>query len=148
MQIEQLYREVVLSHNKAQKNRRHLANASVSEHGVNPSCGDDITLELEITSDHRIRDISFVGSGCAISQASASILADLVRGKSVLEAKELFDLFFQMIEGDEADPRLLEASVFSAMAHMPARIRCAVLGWRTLEKALAPYWNEERQEPR
>lgn len=144
MQIEELYREVVLSHNRSQKNRRHLAKPSVTEHGVNPSCGDDITLEIDITEEGIIRDISFTGSGCAISQASVSILADLVRGKSVLKAKELFDLFFKMIEGDEADPRLLEASVFSAMAHMPARIKCAALGWRTLEKALEPYWEEKK----
>ncbi len=144
MQIEELYREVVLSHNRSQKNRRHLAQPSIAEHGVNPSCGDDITLELDISEEGMIRDISFVGSGCAISQASVSILADLVRGKSVLEAKELFDLFLTMLEGDEADPRLLEASVFSAMAHMPARIKCAALGWRTLEKALALYWKKEQ----
>ncbi|MDY0288133.1 MAG: SUF system NifU family Fe-S cluster assembly protein [Sphaerochaeta sp.] len=143
MQIEELYQEVVLSHSRSPKNRRHLTNPSVSEHGVNPSCGDDITLELDITEDQVIRDVSFTGSGCAISQASVSILADLIRGKSIREAKELFDLFFQMIEGNDADPKLVEASVFSAMAHMPARIKCAALGWRTLEEALVPYWKEE-----
>lgn len=143
MQIEALYQEVVLSHSRSQKNRRHLIKPSVVEHGVNPSCGDDITLELDITEEQVIRDISFSGFGCAISQASVSILADLVRGKSIQEAKELFDLFFRMIKGEDADPHLLEASVFSAMAHMPARIKCAALGWRTLEKALASYWEGE-----
>ena len=129
MQIEELYKEVVISHSRSQKNRRHLASPSVAEHGVNPSCGDDITLELDISKDQIIRDVSFTGSGCAISQASVSILADLIRGKSVKEAKELFDLFFLMIEGKDADPHLLEASVFSAMAHMPARIKCDLCGW-------------------
>lgn len=143
MQIEELYKEVVISHSRSPRNRRHLAHLSVAEHGVNPSCGDDITLELDISEDRMIRDVSFTGTGCAISQASVSILADLIRGKSVEEAHELFTLFFQMIEGSDADPRLLEASVFSAMAHMPARIKCAALGWRTLEKALLPFWKED-----
>lgn len=140
MQIEELYREVIISHSRSLKNRRILANPNVAVHGVNPSCGDDITLELEITEDRVIRDVSFTGSGCAISQASVSILTDLIRGKGVMEAKELLDLFFHMLEDGVASPSLLEASVFSAMAHMPARIKCAALGWRTLEKALAPYW--------
>ena len=143
MQIEELYQEVVLSHSRSPKNRRHLTHPSIAEHGVNPSCGDDITLELDISEEQVIRDVSFTGSGCAISQASVSILADLIRGKSIQEAKVLFGMFFQMIEGDAADPSLMEASVFSAMAHMPARIKCAALGWRTLEKALGPYWKAE-----
>ncbi len=140
MQIEELYREVIISHSRSQKNRRHLTKPSISEHGVNPSCGDDITLELDIGEDQVIRDVSFTGSGCAISQASVSILSDLIRGKSVREAKELFNLFFKMLDGNDTDPRLVEASVFSAMAHMPARIKCAALGWGTMEKALDPYW--------
>ncbi|MDT4763242.1 Fe-S cluster assembly sulfur transfer protein SufU [Sphaerochaeta sp. PS] len=137
MEIDSLYTQVVLAHNSSKRNRRHLEHQSAVVQGVNPSCGDEISLELDISEDQVIRDVSFVGTGCAISQASASIMADLVRGKTVSEAKNLSDLFFQMIRGGAIDPSLLEATVFSSMASLPARVKCAALGWRTLEKALA-----------
>lgn len=143
MQIEELYTQVVLSHSASSKNRRHLDGATITEHGVNPSCGDDITLELAIDEQKNITDVSFTGSGCAISQASVSILADLIRGKHISEAQQLLLHFQTMLDGGPVDPALLEASVFAAMAHLPARMKCAALGWRTLERALSSYGEEK-----
>lgn len=137
--LRQLYTELILEHNNSPRNRRELADATVSEHGHNPNCGDDLTVQA-IIEDGVIRDISYMGQGCAISKASASIMADVLRGKRVEEARELLQLFLQMIKEEETDPEILavleEATVLQSIAKMPARVKCAVLAWRTLEQAL------------
>ncbi|MFA6845905.1 MAG: SUF system NifU family Fe-S cluster assembly protein [Sphaerochaetaceae bacterium] len=140
MTIEEMYKQVIQAHSNSKRNKRHLAHPTVVQPGVNPSCGDEIVLELETTSDGLIKDISFTGNGCAISQASTSIMADLVRGKKIAEAERLDALFMQMIregaEDEQVVAQLQEAGVFSTVSHMPARVKCAVLGWHTLTEAL------------
>lgn len=106
--------------------------------GVNPSCGDDIWLKLKVEND-KIVDGAFVGDGCAISQASADMMLDLIIGKSKDEARKLADIFLRMIKGtvsEEELDALEEASVLKDIAHMPARVKCAVLGWHTMEELI------------
>ena len=106
--------------------------------GVNPSCGDDIWLKLKVEGD-MISDGAFVGDGCAISQASADIMLGMIIGKKKEDALKMGELFMKMIRGEATDEEidsLEEASALKDIAHMPARVKCAVLGWRTLKEAL------------
>ena len=115
-----------------------LDTATASLEGVNPSCGDDIVLNLNI-KDGVITDGSFTGDGCAISQASADIMLGMIVGKTEEEALKLGKLFLKMIQGEATDEEideLEEASALKDISHMPARVKCAVLGWHTLEEAL------------
>ena len=139
MSLGDLYTEVIGEHSRAPENKGTLVSATVRERGHNPSCGDEITLELEII-DGIIKDGSFTGVGCAISQASTSMMIDLVKGKSVEEAHHLADLFISMIKGrklsEEELEELDEAAALEGVSHMPARVKCAVLSWHTLDTAL------------
>ncbi|WP_230398713.1 Fe-S cluster assembly sulfur transfer protein SufU [Novisyntrophococcus fermenticellae] len=139
MELKQLYNQIIVENSRAQWNRHKVDNHTVSLEGVNPSCGDDIVLELRVV-DRVIEDAGFVGDGCAISQASASIMIDLIKGKTVEEAKKLMNLFFAMIKGEIKDEaqidELQEATALQGISHMPARVKCAVLAWHTLEEAL------------
>ena len=121
------YNEILTDHNLHPGNKHDLPDANYILEGVNPSCGDDIILKL------RVED------GCAISQASADIMLDLVIGKSVQEAEELSEIFVRMItgsiSGEEAE-RLEEAGALQDISHMPSRVKCAVLGWHTLDEIL------------
>lgn len=138
MAIDDLYTEIVGEHSRSTHNRRHLQNPTTVLRGVNPSCGDDITLEL-LEKDGVIADASFTGEGCAISQASTSMMIDLIKGKPVTEAMQLSNLFLAMIKGNVTDEATLEeledAMALQGISHMPARVKCAVLAWRTLEDA-------------
>ena len=129
------YNEVLTDHNLHPVHKHTLSVCTCSKDGVNPSCGDEITLNLNIENG-LIKDGSFTGSGCAVSQASADIMLDLVTGRTVEEAKRLYGLFMKMIRGecndDELD-ELEEAGALRDVSHMPARVKCAVLGWRTLD---------------
>ncbi|HAX52264.1 Fe-S cluster assembly sulfur transfer protein SufU [Muricomes intestini] len=139
MEIKDLYNQIIVENSRAQWNRHPVEDKTISLEGVNPSCGDDIVLELRV-KDGIIEDAGFVGDGCAISQASASIMVDLVKGKSVEEAKKLMKLFFRMIKGEITDEEqikeLEDAAALQGVSHMPARVKCAVLAWHTLEEAL------------
>ena len=115
-----------------------MPDADVEMRGYNPSCGDDITMKLKL-ADGVVVDGAFQGSGCAISQASADMMLDLVIGKSEEEALRLADIFLRMIKGtasEEEIDELEEAGVLQDVSHMPARVKCAVLGWHTLEQML------------
>ena len=115
-----------------------LARAGLSHRGINPSCGDDITLQLTI-KDGVIAEGAYVGDGCAISQASADMMLDLIIGRTPEEALHLADIFLRMIKGkvtDEELEELEEAGSLQDISHMPARVKCAVLAWHTLEKIL------------
>lgn len=140
MGLEDIYTEIIMEHNSSGKNKHHIKEPNVVLKGVNPSCGDEITLELRI-EDGVIADASFVGVGCAISQASASIMIDLIKGGTVEQAKEHLNTFMGMIRHeitDEAQIETLdEAAALQNISHMPARVKCAVLGWHTLEDALS-----------
>ena len=139
MGIEQIYTEILAEHNNSNRNKHHIENPTTVLKGVNPSCGDEIELELR-EKDGVIEDIAFTGVGCAISQASTSIMIDLVKGKSVEEARTLAQTFFGMIKNEITDDTELEvledAVALKGISHMPARVKCAVLGWHTLENAI------------
>ncbi len=144
MELNQIYTQILTEHNNSNRNKHHIENPTVSLKGVNPSCGDEITLELR-EKDGVIEDAGFTGIGCAISQASASIMIDLVKGKTVEEALKLAKTFFGMIKNEITDESQLEALdeavALRDISHMPARVKCAVLGWHTLENAIG----EEKQ---
>ena len=132
------YNEVLTDHNLYPAHKKPLPGANMTLEGVNPSCGDDITLQLRV-KDGKIEDAGFIGSGCAISQASASLMIDLVKGRTVEDARRLISLYFQMIKGkitpEELDD-LEDVAALQGIAHVPARVKCAVLAWHTLEEAL------------
>lgn len=134
-----LYTEVIGEHSRSPENKGELAAATVRERGHNPSCGDEITLELQI-EDGIIKDAAFTGVGCAISQASTDIMIDLMRGKTVEEAQRLARLFTSMIKREVTDDAALEeldeAIALKNISNMPARVKCAVLAWHTLEDVL------------
>ena len=139
MEIKQLYREIVNEHNLHPANKRDLEGATIVLEGVNPSCGDDITLSLHV-EDGIIDEAAFTGSGCAVSQASADIMADLITDRPVGEAAALCELFMAMIRGEVADEAALaplgEAAQLRSIALMPARVKCAELAWRTCQAML------------
>ncbi len=139
MNLADVYTEIITEHNASGRNKHHIEAPTCVRKGVNPSCGDEIALEVRVKGD-RIEDASFTGVGCAISQASASLMIDLIRGKTVAEAKGLAELFLGMIKGTVTDEARLEeledAVALKGIAHMPARVKCAVLGWHTLEESL------------
>lgn len=139
MGIEQIYSDILREHANSDHNKHHLSHATQTHRGVNPSCGDEIELEVSV-KDGLIEDASFTGSGCAISQASASIMIDLIKGRTVEEAKLLIQTFTGMIKKEVTDEEELEtledAIAFRDISHMPARVKCAVLGWRTLEEMI------------
>lgn len=147
MDMKQIYTQIVMEHARESAHRHDLADATDSERGHNPSCGDDITLHIKREGD-RIEALSFTGHGCAISQASTSLLCELVEGKCVDEAKEAIETFLAMIKGEEEDDDVLEEQLGDAVAlkdisHMPQRVKCAVLAWRTLNDMLEKE-NEEK----
>ncbi len=139
MEMDQLYTDLILEYNQDTTNKRKIADATKSEHGHNPSCGDDLTLEVKI-ENNVIVDAAYTGSGCAISQASAAMMVDLIKGKTVEEALHLVDLFLGMIKKEVTDEEELEvledAIALQNISNMPARVKCAVLAWHTLKEAL------------
>ena len=143
--LRDLYQELILEHSKAPRNYRALAAANHKAEGHNPLCGDHITVYLQVEGD-AIRDISFQGSGCAISKASASLMTQSLKGKSRAEAEELFHQFHSLLTsqpfGNGAAAKLGKLAVFSGVREFPVRVKCATLAWHTLQAAL-----EERQQP-
>lgn len=132
------YSEILTDHNLHPMHKHDLCGATCEHEGINPSCGDDIILKLKV-EDGVILDGSFTGSGCAISQASADIMLDLIIGRKTQEALHLGELFLKMIRGEATEEEveeLEEAGALQDISHMPARVKCAVLGWHTLEKML------------
>lgn len=137
MDLSSIYTELIMEHNSSSRNKHHLEAPDMVLKGRNPSCGDEIELELKL-KDGIIEDASFTGSGCAISQASTSMMIDLIKGKTVEETKKLMNLFLSMIKReiteDEALEELEEAAALKNISNMPARVKCAVLAWHTLEQ--------------
>ena len=145
MMSNTFYNEILTDHNLHPGHKHDLPDANLVLEGVNPSCGDDIWLKLKVENDE-IVDGAFVGDGCAISQASADMMLDLIIGKKKDEALKLADIFLRMIRGNVSDEELdelEEASVLKDIAHMPARVKCAVLGWHTMEELLGDGEDEE-----
>lgn len=138
MESRTFYNEVLTEHNVRPAHKRALAGECFSLEGVNPSCGDDITLSLRV-EDGVIVDGAFEGDGCAISQASADIMLDLVIGRTKEESLRLSDVFRRMIQGAASEAEieeLEEAGALRDVSHMPARVKCTVLGWHTLDEIL------------
>lgn len=140
MDLSNLYTEVILEHNKETKNRREIQGYTHKERGHNPSCGDDITVEAKVENGI-IVDLAYNGHGCSISQASASMMTDLLTGKTVEEAMELIRIFLAMIKREIQDIDYLEdvldeASILQGISNLPARVKCAVLAWHTLKEAI------------
>jgi nitrogen fixation protein NifU and related proteins len=136
--LRDLYQEVILEHSKAPRNYRELTGANQHAEGYNPLCGDHFTVYLNVEGD-AIRDISFQGSGCAISKASASMMTQAVKGKSKAEAQTLFQTFHKLVTTGEANGErgeLGKLAVFSGVSEFPVRVKCATLAWHTLEAAL------------
>ena len=132
------YNEILIDHNMHPAHKHELPDADMEMRGYNPTCGDDITLRLKV-SEGVVVDGAFTGSGCAISQASADMMLDLVIGKPKDEALRLSDIFLRMIKSNASEEEieeLEEAGVLQDVSHMPARVKCAVLGWHTLEQLL------------
>jgi nitrogen fixation NifU-like protein len=141
--LSELYQQVILDHNKKPRNFRKLDDPNRKAEGFNPLCGDHYTLYVNLQND-RILDISFEGSGCAISKASASIMTDTVKGKSRVEVESLFMKVHRMLTAKEK-PNLDEMgklAVFSGVSEFPVRVKCATLPWHTLNAAL-----EGKDEP-
>ena len=138
--VGNIYTAALMQHNSHPDYKYEMEGCTCSHEGVNPSCGDELTLQLRI-EDGVIEEASFVGSGCAVSRASADMMADLITGETVEEAKRLVGLFLGMIKGEalseEDKEDLDEAAELESISRMPARVKCAELAWRTLEKLLA-----------
>lgn len=137
--LEQVYNDLIMEHSMNSYNKKKLEKAHFQEMGHNPNCGDEISLELKLKEDV-IEDMAFSGHGCAISQASTSIMIDTLKGKTVAEAKEIIQTFIEMIKREETNEenlkKLEDAIAFRNVANMPARVKCALLAWHTMEDIL------------
>lgn len=137
MDLRELYQEIIIDHNQNPRNHREMEHPTCKAKGFNPLCGDRLTVYLKLKND-AIEDISFLGCGCAISQASASLMTEVLQGKTVSEAHEFFKRFHHMVTvADDPEPESLDKlSVLAGVRAFPARVKCATLAWHTLESAL------------
>lgn len=143
-ELRDLYQDVILEHSKAPRNFRELPAANHKAEGFNPLCGDRFTIYVSTEGDS-IRDITFQGSGCAISKASASMMTQSLKGKNKAEAAKIFERFHKLVTGQESsngDAELGKLTVFSGVSEFPVRVKCATLAWHTLQAAL-----EDKQDP-
>lgn len=143
-ELRDLYQDVILEHSKAPRNYRELPAANHKAEGFNPLCGDRFTIYVTTEGDS-IRDITFQGSGCAISKASASMMTQSLKGKNREEAAKIFERFHKLVTGQESsngEAELGKLTVFSGVSEFPVRVKCATLAWHTLQAAL-----EDKQEP-
>lgn len=138
-ELNDLYQEVILDHNKNPRNFREIETATQTADGNNPLCGDALRVYVEMEDD-LVKDVAFKGSGCAISKASASMMTQVVKGKTRAEAEVLFDEFHKMVTGEldaEAEENHLgKLKIFAGVLEFPARVKCASLSWHTLHAAL------------
>ncbi len=137
MDLRELYQEIIIDHNRNPRNHREMQNATCSARGFNPLCGDKLTVYVQL-ENNIVHDISFVGCGCAISQASASLMTEAMMGKTITEAHQIFERFHLMLTSDSAIPDLSldKLTVLAGVRAYPARVKCATLAWHTLEAAL------------
>ena len=137
--MDSIYTDVIMEASTSKHNKHNLTNPDFTEHGHNPSCGDDIILELKMNGNI-IEDLSFTGSGCAISQASTTIMIDLFKGKTKKEVLKLIEIYLRMIKrekiSEEELDSLEEAAALQNISNMPARVKCAQLAWYTMKKIL------------
>ena len=137
--LDNIYNDFIMEHSMNSYNKRQLENPTYCKMGHNPNCGDEIELQLKL-KDNIIEDMGFTGHGCAISQASTSIMIDTLKGKTIEEAKQIIQTFIQMIKretkNEEELKKLEDAIALKNVSNMPARVKCAVLAWHTIEKML------------
>lgn len=137
--MDDIYNDLIMEHSMNSYNKKELDDATFLEMGHNPNCGDEIKLEVKVNNGV-IEDMAFTGHGCAISQASTSIMIDTLKGKTVEEAKKIIETFIEMIKRetkDEKDLEILEDAIaFKNVSNMPARVKCALLAWHTMEDIL------------
>ena len=138
-ELTDVYNELIMEHSMNSYNKKKLENADYCEVGHNPNCGDEITLQLKLNGN-KIEDMAFSGHGCAISQASTSIMIDTLKGKTIKQAKEIIETFIKMIKRETTDEeelkKLEDAIAFRDVSHMPARVKCALLAWHTVDDML------------
>ncbi len=138
-ELSDLYQQVILDHNKKPRNFRKLETANHRAEGYNPLCGDQLTVYLKVEDD-AVKEVSFEGSGCAISKAAASMMTQAVKGKGKEEAEALFNDFHRMVTGEdyenEAEGRLGNLKIFEGVREFPVRVKCATLAWHTMHAAL------------
>jgi nitrogen fixation NifU-like protein len=136
--LDDLYQEVILDHYRRPRNRRELPEADRRAEGNNPLCGDHVTIFLKVEDDI-VKEVTFQGGGCAISTASASLMTEVLKGKTLAEAKEIFKKFHGLVTGEpretQESPNLGKLEVFSGICHYPARVKCATLAWHTFDAA-------------
>ncbi|KGP63222.1 nitrogen fixation protein NifU [Legionella norrlandica] len=137
MELRELYQEIIIDHNRNPRNHHVMEDATTQAKGFNPLCGDKLTVYIKV-QNNLIHDLSFVGCGCAISQASASLMTDALKGKSVEDAHELFHRVHRMLTQDTDDylTSMDKLTVLAGVKAFPARVKCATLAWHTLEAAL------------
>lgn len=137
MELRELYQEIIIDHNRNPRNHHAMDDATAQANGFNPLCGDKLTVYVKLTNG-LINDLSFVGRGCAISQASASLMTDALKGKTVDEAHKLFHRFHHMLTQDEEEQlnSMDKLTVLAGVKAFPARVKCATLAWHTMEAAL------------
>jgi nitrogen fixation protein NifU and related proteins len=138
-ELEELYQEVILDHSRRPRNFGTLPNADVLVHGDNPACGDEIHLGVHFSADGKLEEIKFSGQGCAISQASASMMTMKLKGKTRAEAAELGRSFHDLVTTDKAavSKQLGDLQLLQGVRKFPQRVKCAMLAWRAVEQALA-----------
>jgi nitrogen fixation NifU-like protein len=139
MELEELYQEVILDHSRRPRNFGVLPNADVLVHGDNPACGDEIHLGVHFGADGKLEEIKFSGQGCAISQASASMMTLKLKGKSRAEAAEIGRAFHDLVTGEASEQakNLGDLKLLEGVRKFPQRVKCAMLAWRAVEQALA-----------
>lgn len=137
MDLRELYQEIIIDHNRNPRNHVAMDDADVTANGFNPLCGDKLTVYIKLAEDH-IQNISFVGCGCAISQASASLMTEALCGKSVPEVHQIFKRFHTLVTTDSSEDftSLNKLTVLAGVKAYPARVKCATLAWHTMEAAL------------
>lgn len=137
--LNDVYNDLIMEHSMNSYNKKKLKYATYSEMGHNPNCGDEINIEIKLNGDI-IEDMAFTGNGCAISMSSTSIMIDTLKGKTLEESKKIIDTFIKMIKREIKDERELEkledAIAFKNISNMPARVKCALLAWHTIEELL------------
>ena len=137
--LEELYNEIIMEHSMNSYNKKNLDSCDFCEMGHNPNCGDEIKLEIKLNGDI-IEDMAFTGHGCAISQSSTSVMIDVLKGKTIKEAKDVIKTFIDMIKRAITDEskleKLEEAIAFRNISNLPARVKCALLAWHTMEDLL------------
>ncbi len=153
MNLKELYQEIILDHGKNPRNLRRTENFNKDAKGYNPLCGDKVHIYIKLNENKKVEDISFEGSGCAISMASASIMTDLIKGKEESQIKEIVSDFFEMIkEKDQLNTKLLKDDekmklmCLSGVKQYPMRVKCATLSWHTLTSAIDKTQNEINNE--